>query len=158
MPRKLLTANQTDIVRCIRAEIRDRIGREITLTDVLISISNKYMIDSISMKIKASYDAKIKEQETLSMRKDYCVYQGEVLSNDLKYRAIIAAKNKQEIQTLLIIDEREAKKWVKSTCPSHLDITLTSPGTFFGTMLTARGRPSIGQYIKLTNVKPVKGI
>jgi len=158
MTRKLLTSNQTDLVKAIRSEIKSIIGRDVTITDVLNSISNKYMIDSIALRIKKFVENVDKEQELSSRRKEYNVYRGEVLSNGIRYKAIVATKNKTELQSILIIDEREAKKWIKSDCPSHLDIAIKYPGTFFGSMLTVRGRPSIGQYVKLTNVKPLKGI
>jgi hypothetical protein len=158
MARKLLTINQTNFIKAIRAELHARLGKEVTITDIFNAILNNSMLTSISLRIKFAHEQKEKIDTIKKNRKEYNVYQGEVLSNGILYRAIIAARNKQQIQSLLVIDEREAIKWTKSVCPSHYDIALTAPGTFFGSLSTQRGRPSSSHYNKLTNVKPIKGI
>ena len=158
MARKLLTANQTDLVKSIRAELHSRLGKDVTITDILTAISNSPMLTSISLRIKFANEQKEKIDAIKKNREEYNVYQGEVLSNGILYRAIIAARNKQQIQSLLVIDEREATKWVKSACPSHYDVALAAPGEFFGSIATQRGRPSVSHYNKLSNPKPIKGI
>lgn len=154
MPRKLLTSNQTRILKQLRFNIKSNINRDVTLTDIFEAIFDKRILAAVSSRINSSYKNKENKREVTSRRKLYSVYSGSVLSNGVQYNVIVAAKNKAEVREI-IGDTLSVSKWKKSTSAGHADIALTSPGVFFGLMEIARGRPSANNYSKLTNVKPL---
>lgn len=157
MARKLLTINQTNLVQSIRSELKNRTGIAPTLTDILNAILNDFCLNSITENIQALYDAEKKETIIKQQKKDFMVFQGDVLSNGLRYKTIIAVKNKEELLTLLNITKDDFKLyWVRSSSQSYLNITLNEPGIFWGVLSHKRGRPSKNHFIKLSNVQFVK--
>jgi hypothetical protein len=145
MARKLLSVVQTGLFKDIRTEIESALNRKIFLNDILISINNRQMLNMIADRIKILYDNKERQDKLNKIKKTHIVYAGELLVNGLKYNAIVAVKNKTELKKLL---NNNIDGW-NEIKTEHVNIAITSPGSFFIRMGVCVGRPSINNYTKL---------
>lgn len=152
MKRRLLTKNQTSLLQSILELLKSKTDHPMLITDFLNGCLCQSIINSLSERISVAHISQDKELTLAKLRKEMKVYQGEVLSNGLPYKAIVAVKNKNELKRLLGVTRVSNSTWQQSLKPVHLEIAIKEPGKFFGCPEPKRGRPNQDSYIVLKNV------
>jgi hypothetical protein len=155
MKRRLLTKHQTIILQSIIDTIKQKTGLDVLVTDFLDACLYKSIMTLISEKVVIIKNDTAAQLQLNKLKRECKVYKGNVLSNGLHYKVIIAIKNKDELCKLFNI-ERLYDDWEITNNKIHIEVATREPGEFYACPEPKKGRPSIDNYFTITNVTPIK--
>lgn len=140
------------MIQSIKQDMERRCSSPVTITDILSACTDSYLLSAIEYRLKISLIKK--ENDRLMKSNKLKTYCGQVMSNGLMYKAIIAVKTKADIRNFLTLNTQQIKRWKMTDNSVYMTMAKKNPYTFYGCSCDKVGRPSKNDFFRIYSPKP----